>query len=145
MRIHIYSNLIRLILNILFIIFMGVLICCSIINLLKDFAMFPFCVAVIVLTIFIRWILGLGIGILDRYGKMAVLFNDGFIVYKNTIYQLQEFSLKYFKFQWSFLQTDLVIPKLVIVIPHAQNIICYISIKQLKKLREKMKFDIVEI
>ena len=83
--------------------------------------------------------------VLNKCSKNYILFSNDCVFHKGRKYYVDTISFRYFKFQWTFLETDLVIPKLLISISNEKNIICYISKKQLKILKNKMGYIIKEI
>lgn len=74
--------------------------------------------------------------------KCQVKFDDGKISYKGKSELVQNLNLRFLSFQLSFLETDLVIPQLVISGPDVKLIKCYISKKDVKKLIDKFGYKI---
>ena len=146
MRVHIYSNVIRIVFNCFFVIAIASLIAYAAIDcILNSMDRLLVYVFMLVLILAAKALVECYIVLLNRCGKKTIDFDNQYILHNNEKYSLYNVSFKYFKFQLSFLQTDLVIPKLVISIPDCKNIICYITRKQLNVLISKMKYDITMI
>lgn len=142
MRIHVFSNLIRIVFNT----FSAITIIMTTFYILLSLCInsyFPLNVIFVALIIFIaKLLLEFCIVILNRRGKRGVAFSKSCISYNGKKYPLYNISFKYLTFQLSFLQTDLVLPQLVISIPDDHNIICYINKRQLNALKNEMGYEI---
>ena len=146
MKINRFTNLIRIVFYIILTIVTMFVIMAMILDLLINgektifvhlFLLFLICCA----SLFAELIFI----VLNKYSKNSIVFSCGYISYRKQKYSVDTLSLRYFKFQWTFLDTDLVIPKLVISTQNGETIICYINKKQLKRLKNEINYNIKEI
>ena len=148
MRIHRFSNLIRLIFDIIAIIVAAFAILGLVIDLLingnKPLYALVFLIVLISVCcakVFIECVIAL----LNRLGNETALFYNDRIIYKNRKYQQDTLAFRYFKFSCSPLESVLVIPKLIVSFYDGENVFFYISKRQLKRLKVELKYNIIEI
>lgn len=146
MKIYSLSNIIRIIFNSIATLFTIFVILGLILDyLINDGNSFLLYLILFISAFCVKILVECFILLLNKYSKKSIAFFNNYIVYKRQKYYISILSFKYFKFQWTFLETDLVIPKLVICIENEKNIICYITKKQLAKLKSELKYNIKEI
>lgn len=143
MRRYLYSNLLRIIFSSLLIIILipslTYFICSIFIDKILNIASLIIIISCVILRLFLELV----ICIVNRKASNSILFEEGKIVYKNRTMYSNNVSIKYFKFYISILEECLVIPKIYIN-GYNSSIICYLSKKDIKKLK-KMDFKIREI
>lgn len=83
--------------------------------------------------------------LMDTYGKCVIVFGEGGVVYRNNPFAASDISLRYFRFQWSFLETDLVLPKLLVTFPDASRVTVYVTRKQIGRVRAMLPNALVEV
>lgn len=146
MKINRLCNLLRIIFNT----FAIIVILFITLGLVLDFFInngnsFKVHIYFLIITLLAKVMFECFIVVLNKYSVSSMFFCKSYFVYKSHKYYICDVSFRYFKFQWTFLESDLVIPKLVISISSGEKLICYITKKQLKKLKSEMAYDIKEI
>ncbi len=95
-------------------------------------------------VLFVRFLIQILLILLNK-SETAIVFYKHYIIYRKQKIYKNELTLRYFKFQWTFLESVMVYPKLVISFYSSKQIICYITKRQLKKLKDCLDYDIKEI
>ena len=143
MRRYLYSNLLKIIFDSVFVIVSMPSAIVFICSLLID-KRFNATSLLLILSCFLSWLLLMLVTfILNMRANNCILFEEGKMLYNNRTTFCDEVSLKYFKFHISFIEPSLVIPKLHI---NGNNfsITCYHSKRDIEKIK-KMKFEIKEV
>ena len=143
MRRYLYSNLLKIIFGSLLIIaFIPSVVyftCSLLIDKSLNIASLIFIISCLALWIFLELV----IFILNKKSNNSILFEEGKLVYKNRTIYSNNVIINYFKFHISVIDPSLVIPK-ICVNGNNLSILCYLSIKDIKKLK-KLNFEIKEI
>ena len=137
---NIFSNLIKTIIN-------TILACVCIPSLvvflsfiLIDKELHKISLLLIVICIFI-WVISIVfINILNKYSKNKIVIYENKIEYKGKQIYKDSLSVKYFKFHISFLEPDLVFPK-VHINSNGTSLTCYLSKKDVNKMK-KLDYNI---
>lgn len=148
MRIHRFSNLIRLIFDIIAIIVAAFSILALVIDLLINGSNPLYSLIFLIVLISVCCAKALTecvIALLNRLGKENALFYNDRIIYKNREYRQDTLTFRYFKFSCSPLESVLVIPKLLISFPDGERALFYISKRQLKRLKGELEYNIIEM
>jgi len=145
MRINPITGILRIALNI--ILCVSLIFACLafvLIILIKNRVAYTF--ALYLLVVFVaKNIIELCFWLINNYSKKSVLFTKEYVVYKGEKYFIRDISFRYLTFQWALLESVAVVPKLIISFRNSQNLTCYISKKELKKLKRDLEYEIVEI
>ena len=144
MRRYLYSNLLRIIACLLlmwpFIFSVVYFLCSLLINKTLNIASL-----VLIVSCLLVWpFLELVIFILNKKANNSILFEEGKLIYKKKTTYSNYVSMKYFKLYISILEPSMEIPKLHINGNNNLSVTCYLSKKDIKKLK-KMNFEIREI
>ena len=138
MRAHRSSNLIRIVSNTLLV---CTFLCMILVSLeYKEFMISVWMaswdwVFIIFVIIVVKVCVEISIFFLNKYGRNAILFSNNGISYANYFHPLCNVTIKYVKFKISFIHMYLEIPKLIVSSAISDDIICYITLRQFKKLR----------
>lgn len=73
--------------------------------------------------------------LIDTYGKHTITFAKDCVSYRGRQYALSDISIRYFKFQWTFLESDLVVPRIVLVFPNASRVVLYMTKRQKRRFQ----------
>lgn len=146
MNIHPISGWLRIVFNILLCIaILFVCLACFLDCVINKTGISLRFILYIVLIFGVKFLMESCLLALNKYSGNALVFTKEYILYKGNKYFVDEVSLKYFKFQWTFLESVIVFPKLVIVIPNAKNIICPVTKRELRRLETHLGYKIIKI
>lgn len=82
--------------------------------------------------------------IFKKINVATVAFDEQFVYIKKSKKYIANLKIRYFRFQWSFLELDLSIPKLVFS-GEGEPFKCYITTADIKQLKRKFGYDIKEV
>lgn len=140
---YIYSNLFKIIFNLILLCIIIPSAICFICSLLIDKELNVPSLITTVSCVVMWHVLIILVKILDKSATNRVVFEVGKIRYKNKTIYKDNVSIKYFKFSISIIEPSLVIPKLHIN-GNDISVTCYLSKKDIRIL-EKLNYKINKI